>query len=126
MEFAATILRFLDYDPNEEQTDLIAGFARFCVSCSSNELLLLNGYAGTGKTSLTGALVKTLTHFGMKSVLLAPTGRAAKVFSEYAGHPAYTIHRKIYRQHSYSPEDMGGFNIADNKLGGWSIRSTLK
>ena len=115
MEFAATILRFLDYDPNEEQTDLIAGFARFCVSCSSNELLLLNGYAGTGKTSLTGALVKTLTHFGMKSVLLAPTGRAAKVFSEYAGHPAYTIHRKIYRQHSYSPEDMGGFNIADNK-----------
>lgn len=115
LEFASTILQFLDYDPNEEQNELIAGFARFCVSCRGEQLLLLNGYAGTGKTSLTGALVKALTHFGMKSMLLAPTGRAAKVFSEYAGHPAYTIHRKIYRQRSYSPEEYGGFNIAENK-----------
>ena len=115
LEFAATLLQLLDYDPNDEQNELIAGFARFCVSCTGNSLLLLNGYAGTGKTSITGALVKTLSHFGMKAMLLAPTGRAAKVFSEYAGHPAYTIHRKIYRQHSYSPEDYGGFNIAENK-----------
>ena len=115
MEFATTLLRFLEYEPNEEQDELIAGFARFCVSCHGDWLLLLNGYAGTGKTSLTGALVKTLTHFGMKSMLLAPTGRAAKVFSEYAGHPAFTIHRKIYRQRSYSPEEYGGFGIAENK-----------
>lgn len=115
MRFAVALLQFLEYEPNDEQNELIAGFARFCVSCRGNWLLLLNGYAGTGKTSLTGALVKTLSAFGMKSVLLAPTGRAAKVFSEYAGHPAYTIHRKIYRQQSYSPEDYGGFNVAENK-----------
>ena len=115
MRFAVALLQFLEYEPNEEQNELIAGFTRFCVSCRGNWLLLLNGYAGTGKTSLTGALVKTLSAFGMKSVLLAPTGRAAKVFSEYAGHPAYTIHRKIYRQQSYSPEDYGGFNVAENK-----------
>lgn len=115
LEFAATLLQFLDYEPNDEQNELIAGFARFCVSGCGEQLLLLNGYAGTGKTSITGALVKTLTHFGKKSMLLAPTGRAAKVFSEYAGHPAYTIHRKIYRQRSYSPEEYGGFNVAENK-----------
>ena len=115
MRFAVALLQFLEYEPNDEQNELITGFARFCVSCRGNWLLLLNGYAGTGKTSLTGALVKTLSAFGMKSVLLAPTGRAAKVFSEYAGHPAYTIHRKIYRQQSYSPEDYGGFNVAENK-----------
>lgn len=115
LAFAATLLHYLDYEPNEEQNELIAGFARFCVSCHGEQVLLLNGYAGTGKTSLTGALVKTLTHFGMKSMLLAPTGRAAKVFSEYSGHPAFTIHRKIYRQRNYNPEDYGGFNIAENK-----------
>ena len=53
LEFAATLLQLLDYDPNDEQNELIAGFARFCVSCTGNSLLLLNGYAGTGKTSIT-------------------------------------------------------------------------
>ncbi|MEE1337804.1 MAG: AAA family ATPase, partial [Muribaculaceae bacterium] len=73
-----------------------------------------NGYAGTGKTSLTGALVRALADFGKKTVLLAPTGRAAKVFSEYSGHSAFTIHRKIYRQKSFSPE-YGNFLLAENK-----------
>lgn len=60
-----------------------------------------------------GALVKALTQLQSKVVLLAPTGRAAKVFSRYARHPAYTIHRRIYRQKSYSP-DMEGFLIGEN------------
>ena len=67
-------------------------------------VFLLRGYAGTGKTSLVGALVKTLDQLQQKSILLAPTGRAAKVFSAYAGHPAFTIHKKIYRQQSFSNE----------------------
>ena len=115
LQFARKMLELVDYEPTGEQMELIAGFARFCVEGADDMLFLLNGYAGTGKTSLTGALVRTLTAFGMKSVLLAPTGRAAKVFSEYAGHPAYTIHRKIYRQRSYGAEGAGSFVVAENK-----------
>ena len=73
----------------------------------------LRGYAGTGKTSLVGALVKAMDKLQQKSVLLAPTGRAAKVFSAYAGHPAFTIHKKIYRQQSFSNE-VSNFSINDN------------
>jgi exodeoxyribonuclease-5 len=62
------------------------------------DCFLLRGYAGTGKTTLVGTLIKVLPRFGYKSVLLAPTGRAAKVMSNYAKKPAQTIHRKIYRQ----------------------------
>ena len=74
---------------------------------------MLRGYAGTGKTSLVGALVKAMDKLQQKSVLLAPTGRAAKVFSAYAGHPAFTIHKKIYRQQSFSNE-VSNFLINDN------------
>ena len=74
---------------------------------------MLRGYAGTGKTSLVGALVKAMDKLQQKSVLLAPTGRAAKVFSAYAGHPAFTIHKKIYRQQSFSNE-VSNFSINDN------------
>jgi exodeoxyribonuclease-5 len=73
----------------------------------------LKGYAGTGKTSLIGALVKTLDQLEQKCILMAPTGRAAKVFSHYAGHPAYTIHKKIYRQKSFSNE-IDNFSMNDN------------
>ena len=114
MNFGEVMLGYLRYTPNEAQTTLIAAFARFCLTSPSDSVFLLNGYAGTGKTSMTGALVKTLCHLNRKTVLLAPTGRAAKVFSAYSGYPAYTIHRKIYRQKSYSPE-YGNFAVADNK-----------
>lgn len=73
-------------------------------SPKTDAIFLLKGYAGTGKTTLISALVKTLDQLKQKCVLLAPTGRAAKVFSHYAGHPAYTIHRKIYRQRTFSNE----------------------
>jgi exodeoxyribonuclease-5 len=85
----------------------------FLLSRDARSLFLLKGYAGTGKTSLVGAIVKTLTEIRQKTVLLAPTGRAAKVFSGYAGHKASTIHKKIYRQKAFSNEP-SGFQAADN------------
>lgn len=103
----------LPYEPTAEQAGLINGITDFLLQKQPDSLLLIKGYAGTGKTSLIGALVKTLTEFKQKTVLLAPTGRAAKVFAGYAGHPAYTIHRKIYRQKVFTG-DYDGFRITDN------------
>ena len=63
-----------------------------------SRIFVLNGYAGTGKTTLIAALVGALKALGIKPVLLAPTGRAAKVLSQYASEPALTIHKRIYRE----------------------------
>ena len=101
------------YKPTFEQEKVVKMLADFLFSRKSEELFLLKGYAGTGKTSLIGALVKTLDQLEQKCILLAPTGRAAKVFSHYAGHSAYTIHKKIYRQKSFSNE-IDNFSINDN------------
>lgn len=101
------------YKPTLEQEKAIKSISGFLLSKADDSIFLLRGFAGTGKTSLIGALVKTMDRLGQKSVLLAPTGRAAKVFSLYAGHPAYTIHRKIYRQKAYSNE-MTNFSVSDN------------
>ena len=81
------------YKPTFEQENVVKILADFLFCRKTESLFLLNGYAGTGKTSLIGALVKTLDQLEQKCILLAPTGRAAKVFSHYAGHPAYTIHK---------------------------------
>ena len=110
---AAQAIRHLPYTPNEQQSELLTRLSRFVLNGRDTELFLLTGYAGTGKTSLVGALVKALDELKFKTVLLAPTGRAAKVFSRYASHPAFTIHRKIYRQQRYSP-DMSGFLAGNN------------
>ena len=97
-EFAETILNELPYTPTEQQVKCMAALARFCRSgAPSDSVFMLCGYAGTGKTTLVSALVRALHSAGVASVLLAPTGRAAKVFAAYSGYPAYTIHRKIYR-----------------------------
>lgn len=97
-EFAERIVLNLPYDPNGQQIELIAALARFCSPLvPDGTVFLLNGYAGTGKTSVTGALVRALREVHIPVVLLAPTGRAAKVFSSFAGYPASTIHRRIYR-----------------------------
>ena len=101
------------YKPTFEQEKVVKILADFLFCRKTDSLFLLKGYAGTGKTSLIGALVKTLDQLEQKCVLLAPTGRAAKVFSHYAGHPAYTIHKKIYRQRSFSNE-MDNFSLNDN------------
>ncbi len=101
------------FQMTEEQEFALNAMVDFFCSSGTGELFLLKGYAGTGKTSLIGALVKTLFQLEQKVVLLAPTGRAAKVFSYYSGTIAYTIHKKIYRQRSFSNE-MDNFSLNDN------------
>lgn len=101
------------YQPTPEQENTIKLLSQFLCSPKADVTFLLRGYAGTGKTSLVGALVRTLDFLKQKVVLLAPTGRAAKVFSAYAGHPAFTIHKKIYRERAYSGEG-GNFTLNDN------------
>ena len=101
------------HNPTEDQFSALKTLTDFLLSTESDTLLLLKGYAGTGKTSLIGALVKTLTELKQKTVLLAPTGRAAKVFSNYSGQKAFTIHKKIYRQKVFSNEPTG-FMPTDN------------
>lgn len=101
------------YKPTEEQEIAISSFSDFFFSAEHDSVYLLKGYAGTGKTSLVSALVKTLDELKQKCILLAPTGRAAKVFSHHASHSAYTIHRRIYRQRSFSNE-LDNFTITPN------------
>ncbi|MDR0895559.1 MAG: AAA family ATPase [Prevotellaceae bacterium] len=101
------------YQPTFEQEKAIEQLSMFLLSPHNDAVFLLRGYAGTGKTSLVGALVRTLDKLQQKSVLLAPTGRAAKVFSAYSGHAAFTIHKKIYRQRSFS-DDTSNFTLNDN------------
>lgn len=79
-------------------------FADFLFLANEDEIFVLKGFAGTGKTTLVAALVKTLDELQRKVVLLGPTGRAAKVFSHFAAHTAFTIHKKIYRQRVFSNE----------------------
>lgn len=87
--------------------------AEFLMSEDDRKVFLLCGYAGTGKTSLISALVRTLEQLERKTVLLAPTGRAAKVFSGYSGKSAHTIHKCIYRQKSIL--DGNTFTLAENR-----------
>ncbi|MEA4808041.1 ATP-dependent RecD-like DNA helicase [bioreactor metagenome] len=101
------------HTPTNEQLFALNILADFLLSANENSALLLKGYAGTGKTSLVGALVKTMSGLKQKSVLLAPTGRAAKVLSNYAGQQAFTIHKKIYRQDAFS-NDLSAFHPSDN------------
>lgn len=85
------------------------------LSSDEGDILVVNGYAGTGKTTAMAAVVAGLASLEIPSVLLAPTGRAAKVLSQYAGHPASTIHKHIYRQKSMSAEGVGAFTLTFNK-----------
>jgi len=95
------IIDNLVYEPLNGQKELIRKLAEFVSDASEeNEIFLLKGYAGTGKTSTIAALVKALKKLKLKTMLLAPTGRAAKVLSSYSNKNAYTIHKKIYRQQS--------------------------
>ena len=99
------------FAPTIEQSEAIDMMGQFLMSRRGMELFLLRGYAGTGKTTLVGALVKTLTALEQPVVLMAPTGRAAKVFTSYAGCPAYTIHKRIYRQKSITDTESFSLNV---------------
>lgn len=107
------ILRNLGKSPTSGQVELSAKLADFVADSDSDAVFVLKGYAGTGKTTMLSSLVKTFTFFKFRSVLLAPTGRAAKVLSGYSGHSAYTIHKSIYRQQS-SSDGMGRFVLNKN------------
>ena len=100
--------------PTEGQRTVMYHLAAFLLSEKPCPTYLLQGYAGTGKTTLVTTLVKTLPQIGMKYQLMAPTGRAAKVLSGYTGKTASTIHRKIYRFQSFAD---GSFRMtrAENK-----------
>ena len=104
----------LAYPPTTCQDALLRKVADF-VSSDEDDILVVNGYAGTGKTTAVSAVISLLKEYQTKCVLLAPTGRAAKVLSSYAGQQAYTIHKHIYRQKSVGGDGFGQFSIAPNK-----------
>ncbi|HEX2977422.1 MAG TPA: AAA family ATPase [Bacteroidales bacterium] len=107
------LCRNLGNVPTDDQSEALKKLAAYICDNTNDVIFLLTGYAGTGKTSVISSLVKTLDLLRMKSVLLAPTGRAAKVLSSYSGNQAYTIHKKIYRQKS-SKDGMGSFSLNRN------------
>jgi len=104
----------MPFEPTAEQAQAILTCCRFLTSRSDRRAMILRGSAGTGKTTVAGALVRALVALHRRVVLLAPTGRAAKVFSLGSGHPAFTIHRRIYRQRAFTGVDMGRFSLNDN------------
>ena len=97
---ASQIKSNFPFNPTAEQEISLQKISEFILSGDDRKIFMLCGYAGTGKTTLVSALVKTMAQLERRCVLLAPTGRAAKVFSSYSGKSAYTIHRWIYRQKS--------------------------
>jgi len=103
----------LEFQPTPGQVDLIQELGAFLASGERGEIMVVKGYAGTGKTTLVKSLVLTLQALKQRSVLLAPTGRAAKVLSAYSGQTAWTIHKKIYRQKS-GKDGMGTFVLDRN------------
>ena len=104
------------FPPTLEQEHAIGVFADFLMDAGPQPTMILRGAAGTGKTTLAAAIVRAMSRLQMKQVLLAPTGRAAKVFSLYAGQPAYTIHRRIYRQKSLEGGFTLNYNVAQDTL----------
>lgn len=95
---ATQIYAKICFDTTPGQKKIIESLAEYLAESDPSAIFVLNGYAGTGKTTLIAALVGALKQSGIKPVLLAPTGRAAKVLSRYSGEPALTIHKRIYRQ----------------------------
>ena len=104
----------LKYEPTSCQDALLRKIAEF-VSGDESDILVVNGYAGTGKTTAIASVISVLKEYKTKCVLLAPTGRAAKVLSSYAGQPAFTVHKHIYRQKSVGGDGFGQFTLAPNK-----------
>ncbi|MEO6521097.1 MAG: AAA family ATPase [Mucilaginibacter sp.] len=120
MNTTADILtKAFPHQPNGQQLELFSKLHSFLISNDGDECFLLKGYAGTGKTTVISALVKSLRAYNYKYVLLAPTGRAAKVISGYAGKKAFTIHKRIYRKKSAMSIDESfqpGDNVATDTL----------
>jgi len=107
-------LKRLGFEPTPCQDKLLRETADF-ITCDDADILVVNGYAGTGKTTAMGSVIGALRALGTHCVLLAPTGRAAKVFSGIAGSPAWTIHKHIYRQKGVGDDGFGRFSLAPNE-----------
>ena len=112
-----TFQAFFPYESTPCQDKLLRQAASF-LSSDEGDILVVNGYAGTGKTSVLAAVVAGLGSLEVPCVLLAPTGRSAKVLSSYCGRPASTIHHHIYRQKSFGADGSGLFSLAPNKAKG--------
>ena len=112
-ELKYRILQNFGFTPTADQLHAVEVFARFMTDRDERAVMILRGSAGTGKTSLAGAIVRTMQELRQKVTLLAPTGRAAKVFSLNANQPAATIHRSIYREKAFTGLD-GKFNLNVN------------
>ena len=108
-----SFLSHFQHQPTSCQEELLHKVADF-VSTDDADILVVNGYAGTGKTTAISSVIASLKEFQTKCVLLAPTGRAAKVLSSYSGQPAFTIHKHIYRQKSVGGDGFGQFSLAPN------------
>ncbi len=104
----------LGFAPTSCQDNLLRSVSGFLAS-DDGDILVVNGYAGTGKTTAIASVIRTMHEYRRQCILLAPTGRAAKVLSGYAGQPAYTIHKHIYRQKSVGGDGFGQFSLAPNK-----------
>lgn len=113
-EFISLIKKDLNYQPTPEQEHVLTVFSQFLADRNPHSVMVLRGSAGTGKTTLAAAMVSTLHRLGQKLTLMAPTGRAAKVFSLHSNLPAHTIHRRIYREKNYTGIS-GIFNLNDNR-----------
>jgi exodeoxyribonuclease-5 len=107
-------LRRLPYEPTSCQDALMRDIGTFLTS-DEGDILVVNGYAGTGKTTVLAAVVSTFTELRTPCILMAPTGRSAKVLSGYTGRPASTVHKQIYRQKSHGDDGFGQFSLAPNK-----------
>ena len=103
----------LTFPPTNSQAQLIDLMASYICSDEQDEIMLIKGYAGTGKTTMINTLTQVLDSLKIRSVLMAPTGRAAKVMADYTGKAAFTIHKSIYRQKS-SSDGMGRFVLNKN------------
>lgn len=112
--FAERLRAWLPFPPTPCQEKLFDTLAKFTVQYETCDILLISGYAGTGKTSSIAAFVKTLKELKYKYVLLAPTGRSAKVLSGFTGEKAFTVHKHIYRQKSVK-DGIGEFQLDFNK-----------
>jgi exodeoxyribonuclease-5 len=112
------ILHHFGLKPTNDQAKVIDSLCDFILTPDADSVFILRGFAGTGKTSLVSALVKTMEQLDRECVLMAPTGRAAKVLSLYADHPAFTIHKRIYRQKSIDKDSIFtlNYNMRQNLL----------
>ncbi|MDD4922765.1 MAG: AAA family ATPase [Bacteroidales bacterium] len=110
----AEISSFFPFEPTPEQLTALEKLALFMLTANDQQVFLLKGYAGTGKTTLISALIRYLDEHRIGCILMAPTGRAAKVLASYSGHQAMTIHKKIYRKSRVTGEE-GPFSLNFNK-----------